>query len=201
MSSKSFIAMSESYQDTLRMILPPTTNVTPFSPSFEVHKRIEKLLNLLRSLFQLIPNATVPKKNHIYGYVLALRRILSSSSAADVSVDISTDISMTDISFSEQAQHGRLYEYERSIKEMKNKIEHSMTFEDLAGVLGDILQLEPIGDITEEIINDLLTGIKEKVRESVKIKDLVEKLNEELGSNIPSSCKNILQQILQLLSN
>lgn len=154
-----------SYNETLKNLFPASLGLSTVSKPQDIRKYLEKMKAITLSIFQLIPHVRQPsKKPNIYGLVLALRRILSSSGLSqDLSVDLSTDISMSDMKFAET--QGLLYWYEAKFKEMHDKMMQSMQFDDIAEVLGNILGVEPT-EINEETIVEMFNAVKERLDEA-----------------------------------
>ncbi|KAK8858027.1 hypothetical protein M9Y10_013127 [Tritrichomonas musculus] len=208
--------MTDSYQKTLILLFPKTAKISPLSNPREIELKIERLINLVKSLFPFFPNAQIPNQSHLYGYVLALRKVFLSSASTSVSLDLSTDLS-TDLSSSNfetrsrasstmnsNLSKGLIYEYNKKIQKLKKQNDNSMSFDDIAQVLGDLLQVEPT-EVDEQAIVDMFNAISDKFDESEKMKEniiqyksLVDYFIEQLGDNVPNDCQEIVDKIKEV---
>ena len=201
--------VTDSYAGTLKALFSPTTNLNPYSSARDIHRRLYKMQMILRSIYQLIPNVNIPKRQTIYDYIIGLRRALSGVNK-DGQTDVSMDISLSDIDTAPEGV-GMLFEYEHRIEELVDLLKHAMSFENIAQHLSQMLGLEPIADkVTENDIADLLAAIKERLDTSDELlsrfesyKESVDMLIAGIGNKIPPSVAAVVDSIrnFELLEN
>ncbi|OHT12407.1 hypothetical protein TRFO_17786 [Tritrichomonas foetus] len=177
------------YNYVMTALFPPSYNMDQSTKHRDVARNMNKLKVLVQSILQMIPKPILPKQNNIYSYVLAINRLLSSSSDNANALDVSKDYSASDMIFSKGASNGRLFENERKIELLKEQLEQSIPYDTLCQTLGDILGVEPM-EVDESAVDDMLSAIKEKM-------NLYEDIDEEF-TKYKNSTMNFIAMIKEI---
>ena len=192
----------DSYNNTLRTIFPPTSNLNALSPAREIQRKLNKTMSVIKSIYQLIPNAQMPKKSHLHGYVVGIQRLLMAplGTQTDVSLDISVSELNGDIPVG-----GRLFEYEQQINELTTKVENSVPFEHVIDELCGMIGVQP-KEYTEDAMNDLFEAIKEKIETTnifvsqyAEARSFFNAFVTSIGDKVPRSAAVYYNKLKELL--
>lgn len=201
--------VTESYSATLKALFSPTTNLGPYSSPHDIQRRLYKMQLILRSIYQLIPNVTPPKRQTIYDFIIELHRALFIVNK-DGETEVSMDTSPSDFDTAPKGI-GMLFEYEHRIDELVELLKHTMSFDNIAQHLCHLLGLKPFdNEVTESDIAGLLAAIEEKLDTGDRLvtkfesyKESVNMLITEIGNNVTPSMTVIIDSIrnLELFEN
>lgn len=199
--------IANDYTKTLTTLFPSSFGINSESNSVQIQKYMDKMKNITDSIFNLIPQIQHPDQSKsIYSLILGLRFILSKPKLSqDLIIDHLDDISENEIKMNEdQIQNAILYQNMNKIEKLSNQLYHSVHYNDVIEIIGDMIHVKPT-KVDERSVIEMFNVVRERLEKAEQITEkfkdyagMVSVLLAGVASKVPSNLNTILTQLTSI---
>jgi hypothetical protein len=158
--------------------------------------RVETMQAMVANLIQCVPGGSVPPAAPVFGATSVLYELITGESSSQVASGGRR---------ADSPKRGKLFEYEAIIAGLREELGLSMRIDVISEGLCGLLNMDCIGDPTEQLVHDLIQVLREKLeedevttRELDRLKAVTQALLQGMGKRIPPNIAQFVEQLKTL---